>query len=269
MRTIVFTYKHCFRNRTVAKKVPEFIYELTQKQYLYLMRIADSKLINDDALLSTLTGIPINTLKKATMIERYELGKMFDFFTIEDGFQNVLIKNFMHDDTLFDGPDDFFANITFLEFVFADSYFMQHSFGNQEAKFKLMATLYRKHAIDSTDEEFEGDTRAKFSEHSINHRAESFKSLNPSYVNGILFNYKCIRKLIEQKYYLLFPQNEDDVDSKEPIEPKAKPKCNGWSITFQKFVGEDLVNEDKYASMNAHRVLGVLNDRIKENMKNG
>lgn len=271
MRKIEFTSKNLLGTNKQISHVPEYLYELSQDQFIYIMSVADSSNIDDEKLLSVLTGIHPNVLKKANAIEKYELGKMFDFLSEETKFVNVLIKKFVHNNVEYDAPTDFLANITFLEFVFADTYFLQHTTDQADAKYKLAATLYRKHVINLDDENFEGDTREPFSEHRLNQRADLFKTLYPAIINGILFNYHCIRKVIEQKYPFIFPQKEDEELEPKDTEVKVSKKkinCNGWAKTFQNFVDEDLINEDKYALMNAHRVLQVINDRIKESYKN-
>lgn len=273
MRSIRFTYRHLFRHRTVMKTVPEFIHELTQKQYVYMMRIAsDADRVNDDEFTGVLSGIPVKVLKKATAFEKYKLGEIFESMSGRLPFHQIKIKSFVLDNVRYDGPTDFLNNMSFLEFVFADSYFMRYMAGEESMEFKLVACLYRRHVMDEESELFEGDTREKFSGHRIEKRANEFKKLNHEIITGIIYNYSSIRKLIENKYTYLFPK--EPVDGELEEKGRHKPKTqgqnfNGWAVTFKKFVDEDLVHEDKYAEMNAHRVLEVINNRIMESIKNG
>lgn len=273
MRTIKFSSRKFWRTKQISSHIPESMGELTQKQYLAVMRVAnDIANANDDKFLNVLTGIPVKTIKKATEFEKYKLNDMFGFLSDDKPFHQLIIKNFIHNEIQYDGPTDFLANLSFIEFVFVDSYFMRHMSGDEDIRFKLIACLYRKHVISKDSELFEGDTREKFSEHRIEQRANEFKTLDPAIISGIVYNYRAIRQLIELKYSYLFPKADNDVEADENEKPEPKPQkqnFNGWAVTFKKFVDEDLVNEDKYAEMGMHRVLEVINNRILENIKNG
>lgn len=269
MKEVKFSYKSFFKTKTKKVLVPESISELNQEQYLLVMKVANNiGSIDDDYFLSILTGIPLSVLKKATDFEKYNLSQMFSFLSDDLPFREIKIKSFELNKIVYDGPTDFLSNISFLEFVFADTYFMRHMSGDEVVKYKLIACLYRRHFIDKNSDEFEGDTREKFSEHRIDKRAEEFVQLPHEFISGIIYNYRSIRQLIELRYVLLFPKMEDS-ETKSQKENSKKQNFNGWAQTFKKFVDQDLVNEDHYASMNAHRVLEVINNRIKENLKNG
>lgn len=263
MRKISFQHK----NKVVSVEIPEMMNELTQEQYIYVMSIARDGNSDDDTFISVMANIPIDVVKKASDYEKFKILELFGFLSENAPFSEIKIKNFEIDGVQYDGPRASLINSTFLEFVFADTYFLRHIAGEKNIKYKMIACLYRKHAIDEDSEMYEGDTREKFSEHRLEKRAKQFEKLSDELVSGIIYNYAQIRQLMEKRYVFIFPEPEKE--KKESNSKKEKQNFSGWAKTFKKFVDEDLVNEEKYAAMNLHRVLETINNRIKNNLKNG
>ena len=118
-----------------------------------------------------------------------------------------LLPTFKHRFTRFYGPADKLFNITFKEFIVAETLFRNYS-QSQDDSFlsKLIATLYRPKTknADTLSFEFNGDVREPFNDHIIEARGKRMDSLNPSYRFAIALYYQGCRKFLHTQFSNVF-----------------------------------------------------------------
>ena len=70
--------------------------------------------------------------------------------------------------------------------------------------------------------------------------------------------------MVGRSFRFLFEEGSDEPVRKKSARPeKAKNKLPKWVDIIDNFVGEDILNYDKYTQMNCIRAFKVMNSRIK------
>jgi hypothetical protein len=142
------------------------------------------------------------------------------------------------------GPKPLLQNVTFGAFMFGDTYFQQWLEGNKiEDLNKFIACFYTNDKF--FDDKIESDS-AYISKKSMAKR------------DAIALNYKLIREWLGQSYPFVF-EKVDQEDKKKP--------SKGWVGVFDAVVGDDLVNQERYAEKPLSQVLRFLNRKRKEYLK--
>lgn len=129
------------------------------------------------------------------------------------------------------GPADELANVSFLEFAFADAYFVAYA-NTRETRWldSLVATLYRPqrrryrpHAAD-----YGGDRRADFNENLLEAHTARLARL-PEATKLLVFTfYQGCRRALEQRYPLVFtPAGE----------AQARSHPDGWAFVLREMSG--------------------------------
>ncbi|WP_143436732.1 hypothetical protein [Hymenobacter crusticola] len=109
------------------------------------------------------------------------------------------------------GPREYLRNLTFAEFVFADSYCL-HYLATKDRIYlhKMLAVLYRpqRHPYKPKSPGYGGDIREDFNEHLIAERAEKLATLDDDQKLAILTWYRGCRTWMERQYPLVFQAGE-------------------------------------------------------------
>ena len=212
-------------------------------------------------------GIKYKILYKLDILIIAELLKRTEFtVTSEKKLQNIIIKSFKYKRTNFFAPFANFNNVTFGEFIIADTIFLQYiKTKNIKLLYKLTACLYRpmntQNPADSST--FSGDIREKFNAKIITTRANYLSSLKHNFLYAILFNYKTIRNSLSYQYTYVFGTHV-----KDPVaETKFANNSNSWKNVL-KNLSPNILAIEKYANTNMHTVLEYLDDKILSEMNN-
>jgi len=179
----------------------------------------------------------------------------------------VIIPDFKLKRTQYFGPADRFENVSFGEFIIADTHFMNFINTGDDKFIKLLiACLYRPQNIeyDTDSPDYSGDIREKFNTKIIRYRSHLFRKLSSKTQDTILFNYKTIRKWLSQRYMYVFGTHVQDPVKEDP-EQEQKPSSSWKEIL--KNLSPSILDIEKYATQNMHNVLEYLDDKILQGMK--
>ena len=179
----------------------------------------------------------------------------------EKTLSTIIIKSFKIRKQLYFGPNNHFSNMTFGEFIFADTMFINFFEKNDPAILnKLIAILYRPQFYFEDDPQFKGDKRQDFNENLIKYHSKQIAKLKPQLKSTILFNYHTIRKWLTEKYIYVFGTYKQDTE-----QTQKKSTDNGW-LSVLKNLSPDILQIDSYTKQPLHNVLEHLNIEIHKSM---
>lgn len=160
------------------------------------------------------------------------------------------------------GPKDKLRNVTFLEFIFVDTFYSLYMQKQEGALDKLIAVLFR--AKDKKNL-IKGDIREDFNENLIDNRLKNVAFLPEYYKQAIVFNYGTWRKWIELQYPFVFPRNGGKRDA--TAEPKGI-KTPGWEKHLKKLAkGASDKDLHEIGDSLVLNILDRLNTMIEESRK--
>lgn len=162
----------------------------------------------------------------------------------ENTLAKTLLKQVSIRGTVFLGPGDFARNMTFLEFIKADTFYCQYKANpSAQALNNLAATLYRprRSDVDEKDVSFNGDMRIPFNEYQVAARAKTFRSLSRVDRYVILMQYAGLRAWLQRKYPETLRYN--------------KPGQFGWAGLIVSLAGPKFGDDDHVANKFIHAIL--------------
>lgn len=252
MIDIAIEYPIFFFKRTARGKAPSTWGELTQLQFIAISRTVNG-IEPDFRFLSVLTRIDNRLLKKLSPFDLFKLSEAIDFIgQAGNSFSAFLIPKIPGTD--FISPKAKFAGLTFGQFIYTESYYNDWLSGKDEiALNKFIASLYL-----NRDEKFKSET--------IGNKAEKIKSVCIDMRQAIAFNYGLIMIWLQKCYPLIF---QDYAETKgDSPSPGKQTNQSQWLKTFESLVGDDLINQDRYAELSVHAVLRYLTNKYKESSRN-
>ena len=160
----------------------------------------------------------------------------------------------------FHGPAARLTNLSFGEFIFADTYFVLYALGQDAGALdKLVATLYRPRRTGAGSNpdraDWCGDYREAFNEHLVERRAQQLCHLPDVEKLAIYTWYRGCRAQLEQDYPDVFGEAQDDTPAGGPPD---------WGRTLRKLSGEAFGTLQETAAEHARTVLAEMNDQVAE-----
>lgn len=235
---------------------PSTFSELNPQQLIAIARLLNQT-ISDTDFLKIMTGFRKFRINKLDEYQRFQLMSLFEPFTEITPYNVFIIPRIDTWKTQFFSPKPKLAGMTFAQFIFTESYFVNYQTDkNPNDLHKFVASLYLQ--------ELHG-----FDENSIPEAALSFSKVKSEILEAVVINYVLIKEWLTGVYPLIF-QKEDEVDENYEPQKKSlrKPNNNsGWLKIFESVVGDDLVNYDRYALLPLHNVLRWMSNKIKDNLK--
>ncbi len=210
-------------------------------------------------VLEVLLGVSRPLLLRLTSVQLLEIFWLTDFVLAEPVARTRVVAPSLRPAwyrLAYHAPADELANVSFLEFAFADAYFVAYCQG-QEAKWldHLLGTLYRPqrpryrpHAAD-----YRGDRRADFNENLIERHAARLARL-PQLTKLLVFAwYQGCRRALEQRYPHVFtPANQE----------QAKAHPDGWAFVLREMSGQAFGSFVETGRQPAGQVLAKMNDDL-------
>ena len=252
MIDIAIEYPNLFFKRTATGKAPSAWGELTQQQFISISRTVNG-IEPDFRFLSVLTGIDQNLLKKLSPFDLFKLSEAIDFIgQAGNSYSEFLIPKIPGTD--FVAPKPKLAGLTFGQFIYTESYYNDWLIGKDETTLnKFLASLYL-----NPNEKFKSET--------IGNKAVKIKSVKMDICQAIAFNYGLIMIWLQKCYPLIF---QDSAEARhDSSSPSKQTKQSQWLKTFESLVGDDLINQDRYAELSVHAVLRYLTNKYKESSRN-
>jgi hypothetical protein len=241
---------------------PSKLSDLSYKQFILLANITGD--VNENEFLADFLNIPRRICRKLSANQKLYLFELFETYEKSKFMDKVIIDKFRFQHVTYLGPSDKFSNVTFGEFCFADTHFLDYiNEENEEALNKFIAVLYRpERKVDVNDEEFNGDWRVNFTSHHTMKRAETLTAFYPPLKKAIVLNYSKIRAWLEEAYPYVFPKEE-----KKQKEGDKEQKKQSWLPVLENMAGNDIINLEKYSNLPLHQALRYLNNRIRDYYK--
>lgn len=158
------------------------------------------------------------------------------------------------------GPAAGLSNLRFLEFVFADSYFMAYS-QSQDSQWlhKLLAVLYRpqRDRYRPSAVDYGGDRRQDFNENLVDERVPDVARLPLAVQLAILTWYRGCRHALEQEFPLVFTPANENTASDSP---------GGWGYVLREMSGAAFGSFDETGRQYLHTVLSKMEDDTRRAM---
>jgi hypothetical protein len=237
--------------RKIKGAFPSTFEELKPIQLITIAALINQT-ISETNFLNLMTNIREFRIKKLEDYYRYALMNLFEPFTEIKPYHSFIIP---HINTPIGGiasPKPKLAGMTFGQFIFAESYFTSYQADKNEVDLhKFIASLYLTPNHPFKEEEIVG-------------MALAVQVTKPEILDAIVINYVLIKEWLAVAYPLVFQHDEE---TEEPKTHKKPNNNSGWLKIFESVVGDDLINQDKYAALPLHNVLRWMTNKIKENMK--
>lgn len=246
--------------------IPETFAELSQEQYLRVVKLLYSKSYSKDHYslkLDALLGLLGFYEKKKKRIKNREL-KVFETLVLENRIADLfhLLDPFHTLDFIewkvecltfgkksFHGPDNAFASVTFGEFIAADMLVTAYFSSNDKTLLdKLIAILFR--------EKLNGK-RVELQEYE--HREVIVQQLEENTKTAILYNYLAVRNYLTETYSLVF--SDSKISRRTNI--KLGKQENSW-LSVRRHLAGSVLNLEKVDKLNLHEVLSSLNEEIRD-----
>jgi len=252
MIDIAIEYPGLFSRRTAKGKAPSSWAELTQEQFFAISRTVNG-IEPDFRFVSMLTGIDQGLLKKLTAFDLFKLTEAIDFIgRAGNSYSEFLISKIPGTD--FIAPKPKLAGVTFGQFIYTESYYNDWLSTNKDITLNnFIASLFL----------IQGE---KFNNESIADNALKIKSVKPDIRQAIAFNYGLITVWLQKCYPLIF--QDATFKSTQQLPTTERSRSSGWLKTFESLVGDDLINQDRYAELTLHAVLRYLTNKYKESSRN-
>ena len=151
------------------------------------------------------------------LTQRFKNEFDLDSYTLDSHLTINLFDRFRHRLVMYYGPSDKLFNISFGEFITAETNFNRYVKDKQgEDLDKLIATLYRPKAKNIDPLLYEGDMREAFNDHLVDGRAAKLKKLDHVIKVGILLYYQGCRKFIMKRFPAVFKKSKKNTTSAVP-----------------------------------------------------
>ena len=154
------------------------------------------------------------------------------------------------------GPQSNLANVRFLEFVFADSYFVAWAQqGELRWLHQLVAVLYRPQRFyyRPTSATYQGDRREEFNENLLDARAARVARLPQAQLLAVATWYRGCRHALEQRYPLVFAPAQQE---------EAASQAGGWGHVLREMSGQAFGSFEETGRQHLHTVLAKLQDDL-------
>ncbi|WP_187261329.1 hypothetical protein [Pontibacter beigongshangensis] len=258
MHHLTLKYQVKKKLQVVHQQVASTWNELTREQLLEIIRIQFSfkpdhmqKLL----LLKTLLQVKWAILHQFTGVQRLGLYPILEFLE-ESTLTKQLLPALKLEDLVLHGPADRFRNITFAEFIYADTLFGFFTKTGKEAYLnKLIACLYRPQRLDYNPKSptYKGDIREDFNEHLIGERAQLVASIPQPDKYAILTWYRGCRKELELIYDKVFTQTN-----------QQKAAEGDWGDVLLSLSGEKFGHVEQTSQQRVHTIFKEIQRKARE-----
>lgn len=194
---------------------------------------------DENKLVRLFLGVSDLFVRKLDSYQKYSILRQLRYLNNIDFCDKFIIKKIGK----FYAPDRYLKNVTFGQFIFGDTYFDSYSGGKREDLDRFIACYY---------------TRGLFSEKDIEHNAMLIAREGIRKREAIALNYRLIREWLAKRYPNVF--------EKKNLQ-KKKDRSNGWVGVFDKIVGDNITDTDKYANAPLSHILRYIEAKIVEYQK--
>jgi len=161
------------------------------------------------------------------------------------------------------GPSDGLSNLTFAEFIHAETAYAQYLKTNDEKQIdRLIAILYRPAGkIKPGDKNWNGDIREPFNDYLIDEYAGALLKINPTLKRAIRWYYEGCKVHISQLFPFVFKKGQGSGQQSDTFR-------NFISIVDE-LAGNNPAEHDRIMHVQLYTALNSLNQRIEKTYKHG
>lgn len=249
MKQISLQYKQFGIKRIISSTLPEAWDELTPAQLIAVSR-NNAGDIPETEMLAYFLGIKKNVAVLLDDYQRYCIAVELDFMKDFKPFYSFVIRNIKG----LTSPRPRLEGMSFAQFMFADTYNEIAITADDNSQLnKFIACLYLP----------DGKT---FDQQLIQDRADYVELfILPEEKTAINLNYRLVKEWLCNQYPLIFVKPSDDLTDESVAERSRGNRGSNWVKLYESIVGDDIVNQDKYAALPLHTIFRYLTQKIKEN----
>ncbi len=249
MKHISLQYHKFGIKHKISTTLPERWTELTSEQ---LIAVAKNHTIgiSEMVLLATMLGVKQNIAEKLTDFQRYSIAVELEFLQDFKPLYSFTIRTIKG----LSAPRPRLEGMSFGQFIYVDTYHEIAVTTDDNSQLdKFIACLYLPE-------------NKPFDEKLIQDRADYVALfIRPEEKTAISLNYRLVKEWLCSQYPLLFQiPVAEPVEAVEAVEPS---RGSNWVKVYESLVGDDIVNQDKYAALPVHSVFRFLTTKIKENAR--
>ena len=234
--------------------VPEKWEEVTAEQFRTFVAVGEFGV----ELVRRIVGMADVIAVNLTVAEWWAVCHEFDWMKETDNVGKLFIDVVTFPDgTVCYGYNADFSNVTWEEWMFADTYAYK---GRWDV---VAAVLYRP---ERQDWNHETDRRIPFTKYGASERMSQTAKLDPLTLRCIQVNYLLLRKRLTDHFYHIFIDSDDE--DKENDRQK-KQGATDWLTIIRNMMGDNFYEEQKYFQLSVPSVFFQLEARVKEARKNG
>jgi hypothetical protein len=191
-------------------------------------------------------------IRRLSNFDVFQLNELFSFITSSPAHNAFIIDKITIARCTYYAPLPKLKKMSLGQFIFADTHFGNWHEKQEPAEAALfLASLYLPE-------------NQKFSEDITEKNAKAFSRATTETIEAVAINYRLIKEWLSNAYPLVFLADEPSAGNNETSKPRDQ---NAWIKIFESMVGDDIINQDRWADMPIHNVLRYMNRKIKENMK--
>jgi hypothetical protein len=251
MNDIIIEYPFWGFKRKARSQVPTSWAELTEQQFLAISEIIDGKERGFD-FLKTMTGFKAKLLKRLDPYYILKLAGGIEFIGSADNFHHSFIISKIPGSTL-TAPKPKLEGMTFAQFIFCDSWYSDWASRKDETTLNsFIAALYLPDG-------------KNFVNRSVGFSTWKASRTDFTIRKAIALNWSLVMAWLSKAYPLIFrePVEKEPTAGSETTGAKQSP----WIKLFETLVGDDLINQDKYADLPVHTVFRHLTEKYKANAR--
>jgi hypothetical protein len=251
MKQISIQYHKLGIKRKISASLPEQWSELSSEQLIAVSKNHYAE-INEMVLLASLLGVKKNIAEKLNAFQLYSIGKELEFLL---NFK-PLYSFSIHTLRGLNAPRHRLEGMSFGQFMYVDTYFEVAVLADDTAQLdKFIGCLYLP-------------TGKQFDEKLIQDRADYVALFfRPEEKTAISLNYRLVKEWLCNQYPLLFQAPELETSDLKQNSVAERSRSSDWVKVYESLVGDDIVNQDKYAELPLHTVFRYLTTKIKENAR--
>lgn len=258
MRKVKIEYPFLFFFRKEKNiEIPEDWMDLSGTQFSVCSEVITG-FVPDEIFISKFYGIKKSLVKQLSKYEQFKLTECAEFITNPKAMVNFFYLKSIPGTGLY-SPEKRLQNISFEQFMLFDTFFFDYVNDPIESNLhKFVAGLYLKKGEVLTSINFQ--KRVSY----------IAKQVDKASLDAIFLNYTFIRKWLSSVFKFLFEYNE--IDTEEKQEKKRQPMSSNkpdWNSILDGFIGDDILNEQKYKDISCIRAFKTINKRIQTYRRNG
>ncbi len=231
---------------TARGEVPSAWNEISADRFVALVELQKG-IISEKQFFSRFTGIPMRVITRSPEYFLWNIARQFDWVKEIKPHNTFFIPELVQGNTVLKSPLPALRKMTFGQFVFVDTCYISWTTGNDTADLdKFVGSLYLPDGIEFTDD-------------AVSSSRSVIKSIPEAVKEAVAFNWHMIHEWLSEAYPLVFLKPTPSAEDKK----QPKPASNGWIKIFEQIVGDDIINQDRYAGLPVHNVFRFMTSHIR------